>query len=112
MLVPAEPDNHELLDHWLSETRGAKVRIKVPERGAKRALLETVHRNAQSAFEQHRLKRSNDFVARTRQLNDLQSVLSMEDAPLRIECYDISNTGPAEAVGSMVVFEDGLSKRS
>ncbi|MDQ3751302.1 MAG: excinuclease ABC subunit UvrC [Actinomycetota bacterium] len=112
VLVPAVPDNRELLDRWLSESRGASVRVKVPERGAKRALLETVNQNAQGAFEQHRLKRSNDFVARTRQLNELQSILSMDDAPLRIECYDISNTGPAEAVGSMVVFEDGLSKRS
>jgi excinuclease ABC subunit C len=112
VLVPEEPDDRDLIGRWLRERRGAKVEIRVPQRGEKRALLETVTENANQAFTQHRLKRSSDFAARARQLNELQSFLEMPDAPLRIECYDISNTGPAEAVGSMVVFEDGLPKRS
>jgi excinuclease ABC subunit C len=75
-------------------------------------LLETVNENARQAFAQHKMKRAGDFAARTRQLNELRDVLGMRDAPLRIECFDISNTGGTEAVGSMVVFEDGLPKRS
>jgi excinuclease ABC subunit C len=112
VLVPVEPDDLDLLQRWLTEKRGTKVRIRVPQRGEKRALLETVTGNAREAFQQHRLKRSSDFAARARQLRELQVALGLEDAPLRIECFDISNTGPTEAVGSMVVFEDGLPKRS
>jgi excinuclease ABC subunit C len=112
VLVPVEPEDKELLETWLSEVRGSKVEISVPMRGEKRALMETVRENAREAFTQHRLKRSTDFAARSRQLRELQQHLEMEEAPLRIECFDISNTGPAEAVGSMVVFEDGLPKRS
>jgi excinuclease ABC subunit C len=112
ILVPVEPEDRELLETWLSAQRGTKVTISVPIRGEKRALLETVSENARQAFTQHRLKRATDFAARSRQLRELQQHLGMVDAPLRIECYDISNTGPAEAVGSMVVFEDGLPKRS
>ncbi len=112
VLVPVEPDDHDVLERWLTEERGTKVRIRVPERGAKRSLLSTVTQNATQAFTQHGLKRSSDFAARSRQLNELQGTVGMDDAPLRIECYDISNTGPSEAVGSMVVFEDGLPKRS
>ena len=88
------------------------VGIRVPRRGEKRALLQTVTENAQQQFARHRLKRSSDFAARARQLKQLQDAIGMEEAPLRIECFDISNTGPSEAVGSMVVFEDGLAKRS
>jgi excinuclease ABC subunit C len=112
VLVPVEPGNVELLDRWLSALRGAKVRIRVPRRGEKRRLLETVTENATQAFARHRLKRAGDFAARTRQLKELQDWIGMSDSPLRIECFDISNTGPAEAVGSMVVFEDGVPKRS
>jgi excinuclease ABC subunit C len=112
ILVPVEPEDKELLETWLTDSRGSKVDIAVPMRGEKRALLETVRENARQAFTQHRLKRSTDFAARSRQLRELQQNLGMDDAPLRIECFDISNTGPAEAVGSMVVFEDGLPKRS
>ena len=112
ILVPVEPGERSLLERWLREVRGAPVTVKVPQRGEKRALLETVTENAREDFARHRLKRSNDFAARTRQLNELQRFLGMEEAPLRIECFDISNTGPEEAVGSMVVFEDGLPKRS
>jgi excinuclease ABC subunit C len=112
ILVPAMPPTSGLLTRWLAQERGSKVILAVPRRGEKRALLETVIENAKQAFAQHRLKRAGDFAARSRQLRELQQVLGMEDAPLRIECFDISNTGPTEAVGSMVVFEDGMPKRS
>ncbi|MFN2488352.1 MAG: excinuclease ABC subunit UvrC [Actinomycetota bacterium] len=110
--VPVAPADEELLQRWLTGLRGSAVTIKVPHRGEKRSLLETVRENAREAFQQHRLKRASDFNARSRQLRELQEALGMDEAPLRIECFDISNTGPTEAVGSMVVFEDGLPKRS
>lgn len=112
LLVPVEPNERELIERWLCDLRGSKVQVRVPQRGEKRALLETVTENARQDFSRHRLKRASDFAARTRQLNELQGHLGMPDSPLRIECFDISNTGPSEAVGSMVVFEDGLPKRS
>jgi excinuclease ABC subunit C len=110
--VTSDVEDVELLEEWLGELRGSKVRIVVPQRGSKRKLIETVQENAREAFARHKLKRSSDFAARAKQLQELQRYLGMEEAPLRIECYDISNTGPSEAVGSMVVFEDGLAKRS
>ena len=112
VLVPEEPADHALLEQWLKTERRKKVEISVPRRGEKRALLETVTGNAKEAFTQHKLKRASDFNARSRQLRELQGALGMEEAPLRIEAFDISNTGPTEAVGSMVVFEDGMPKRS
>jgi excinuclease ABC subunit C len=112
VLVPVEPEDVGLLERWLCELRGARVEVRVPQRGEKRALLETVAGNAKEAFAQHRMKRASDFNARSRQLRELQELLGMQDAPLRIECFDISNTGATEAVGSMVVFEDGMPKRS
>ncbi|MQB01671.1 MAG: excinuclease ABC subunit UvrC [Actinobacteria bacterium] len=112
VLVPVDPSNAQLLQRWLSALRGSGVKIRIPHRGEKRQLLETVTENASQAFERHRLKRASDFAARTRQLKELQDWIGMADSPLRIECFDISNTGPAEAVGSMVVFEDGIPKRS
>lgn len=112
VLVPVEVPERELLESWLSSRRGGRVTVRVPRRGEKRALLETVNENAREAFAQHRLKRASDFAARSRQLRELQDHIGMHEAPLRIECFDISNTGPTEAVGSMVVFEDGLPKRS
>ena len=112
VLVPTEPDDRVLIERWLEERRGSKVALRVPQRGEKRALLQTVTENAEQAFARHRLKRSSDFAARSRQLRELQGYTGMDEAPLRIECFDISNLGPTEAVGSMVVFEDGLPKRS
>ena len=112
VLVPVEPADLPLLERWLASTRGSGVRIRVPQRGEKRQLLETVTENAREAFAQNRLKRSSDFAARSRQLRQLQEALEMKEAPLRIECFDISNISGTEAVGSMVVFEDGLPKRS
>jgi excinuclease ABC subunit C len=112
VLVPTEPDYRPLLERWMRQRSAGQVAIKAPQRGEKRALLLTVTENAQQQFARHRLKRSSDFAARARQLRELQDAIGMGEAPLRIECFDISNTGPSEAVGSMVVFEDGLPKRS
>ena len=112
VLVPAEPAERELLEAWLSDRRGSTVRIAVPERGAKRKLAEVVGRNAAEAFHRHKLRRASDFGARSRALSELADQLGLEQAPLRVECYDISNLGPTDKVGSMVVFEDGLPKRS
>lgn len=112
VLAAVDPDEHDVIEEWLSEMRGSNVAVRVPKRGGKRALLETVTQNAKQAFTQHRLKRASDFDARARQLRELQEVLQMDEGPLRIECFDISNSGPTEAVGSMVVFEDGLPKKS
>ncbi len=100
---------------WATGSRsvgGGRVGIAVPERGAKRKLMDTVAQNARDHFQRHKLKRASDFGARSRALAELGAVLGLEQAPLRIECYDISNLGPTDKVGSMVVFEDGLPKRS
>jgi excinuclease ABC subunit C len=112
VLVPALPAGAELLEAWLTARRGKPVRIAVPSRGAKRRLMEVVERNAADAFQRHKLRRASDFGARSRALAELGEQLGLEQAPLRIECYDISNLGPADKVASMVVFEDGLPKRS
>lgn len=112
ILVPVGPTDVAVLAEWLSSKRGSRVDIRVPERGAKRALLSTVRENAGEAFQRSRLKRASDFAARSNALAALQSHLDLPEAPLRIECFDISNLGPTEVVGSMVVFEDGLAKKS
>jgi excinuclease ABC subunit C len=112
VLVPVMPESADVIEDWLSLRRGSRVRVRVPERGAKRSLLSTVTENASQAFTVSRLKRASDFAARTRALNELQDHLGLPEAPLRIECFDISNLGATEVVGSMVVFEDGLPKKS
>jgi excinuclease ABC subunit C len=112
VLVPALPADLDVLTEWLAARRGGRVRIGVPERGAKRKLMETVAQNAREHFQRHKLRRASDFGARSRALSELAAVLGLEQAPLRIEAYDISNLGPTDTVGSMVVFEDGLPKRS
>ena len=112
LLVSHEPASPELLTEWLSGKRGSQVHISVPRRGSKRRLMETVQRNAQEAFERHRMKRSSDFATRARALNELQDYLGLPEAPLRIECFDISNLGPTGVVASMVVFEDALPRKS
>ncbi len=112
VLVPAATADHEVLEAWLSGRRGTKVVISTPERGAKRQLMDVVMRNASESFHRHKLRRASDFGARSRALAELADRLGLEQAPLRIECYDISNLGPTDKVGSMVVFEDGLPKRS
>lgn len=112
VLVPVEPENISGLRRWLSERREGQVRIRVPQRGDKRILAETVHRNAQHALALHKARRSSDLTSRSQALADLQEALDLESSPLRIECYDISHTGGSHQVGSMVVFEDGLPKKS
>jgi excinuclease ABC subunit C len=112
VLVPEIPADADLLVAWLSGRRDGRVAFAVPERGAKRKLMETVTQNARDHFQRHKLKRASDFGARSRALTELGATLGLEQAPLRIECYDISNLGPTDTVGSMVVFEDGLPKRS
>ncbi|MEZ5169570.1 MAG: excinuclease ABC subunit UvrC [Acidimicrobiia bacterium] len=112
VLVPQLPDDPSLYEQFLSDARGSKVTVRVPQRGDKRLLMETVTRNAQEAFNRHKMKRATDHNARARALTALQSELDLAEAPLRIECYDISNLQGTEIVGSMVVMEDGLAKRS
>ena len=112
ILVPHMPADADVLAEWLTDRRGGPVTFTVPERGAKRKLREVVTQNAREHFQRHKLRRASDFGARSRALAELSSVLELEQAPLRIECYDVSNLGPADKVGSMVVFEDGLPKRS
>jgi excinuclease ABC subunit C len=112
VLVPLEPASGGVLADLLSEQRGSRVRLRVPQRGAKLALLETVARNAQEALVLHRTRRASDLTTRNRALEELQEALALPEAPLRIECYDISHTQGSEVVASMVVFEDGLPRKS
>ena len=110
--LPVEPEGAEALRTWLAGLRGGPVDFRVPRRGEKRALLETVAQNARDTFASHKLKRGSDFDARARSLKELQDHLGLPTAPLRIECYDISNLQGDQVVGSMVVFEDALARKS
>src|SRR4051812_44277556 len=113
VLVPIEPEERDLYEEFLSMTRArGKVRIRVPQRGSKRQLMQTVQLNAQESFQRHKLKRASDHNARARTLLALQEALGLPEAPLRIECFDISNLQGTEIVASMTVLEDGLPKRS
>jgi excinuclease ABC subunit C len=112
VLVPCLPPNAAELGIWLSGLRGSAVSLRVPRRGDKAALAETVHRNAQEALQQHKLKRAGDFTARSAALQNIQESLGLADAPLRIECIDISHVQGTDVVGSLVVFEDGLPRKS
>ena len=112
VLVPEEPPDCDALIEWLSDIRGSRVSLRVPQRGDKRALMETVERNAKEAFTQHRLKRASDLTARSLALAEIQEALDLPDAPLRIECIDVSHVQGTNVVASMVVFEDGLPRRS
>ena len=113
VLVPVVPTDHDVLEEFLSEVRGnGVVHLRVPQRGEKRVFLETVRENAAEAFHQHRLKRAKDFNARSQALNELQEALGLAEAPLRIECYDISTLQGTNTVASMVVMEDGLPRKS
>jgi len=111
ILVPQLPDSVAELESWLQERRGKKVTISVAQRGRKAELMKTATRNAQQALMLHRTRRTSDYVARTQALTDLQEALGLADAPLRIECYDISHLSGTNVVGSMVVFEDGLPRK-
>lgn len=112
ILVSEEPDDLPAVEEYLSERRGGPVAVKVPVRGPKKDLLATVERNATDAFHRHRLQRTSDHNSRARALQSLQDALGLPDAPLRIECYDMSHLQGTDYVGSMVVFEDGLAKKS
>jgi len=112
ILVPTMPADSQALSLWLSELRGSKVDLRVPQRGDKRALAETALTNAKHALGLYKLKRTADFTARSDALSQIQSALKLETAPLRIECFDISHLSGTGIVGSMVVFEDGLPKKS
>jgi excinuclease ABC subunit C len=112
ILVPVMPPNAEELETWLCRLRGSRVAVRVPRRGDKRALAETVKRNAQDALAQHKLKRAGDFTARSAALQSIQEALGLADAPLRIECVDISHVQGTDVVASLVVFEDGLPRKS
>ena len=112
VLVPHEPEGGALLAEWLAVERGAPVTIRVPKRGDRRSLLETVTRNAEEEFVRHRLKRAADHNTRARALSELQEALGLPEAPLRIECYDMSHLQGTDYVGSMVVMEDGLPRTS
>ncbi len=111
VLVPDEPEEREFYQEWLELLRGTKVDVRVPQRGDKRSLQETVTRNAQEEFVRHRLKRSADHNSRARALNALQDALDLPEAPLRIECFDMSHIQGSDYVGSMVVMEDGLPNK-
>ena len=112
VLVPCLPANTDELASWLSGLRGARVAVRVPRRGDKRVLADTVQRNAKEALAQHKLKRAGDFNARSAALQNIQDALGLADAPLRIECVDISHVQGTDVVGSLVVFEDGLPRKS
>ena len=112
VLVPVLPDNADELAAWLTGLRGSNVQLRVPVRGDKKALAETVHRNAKDQLAQHKLKRAGDFNARSEALQSIQDFLGLSDAPLRIECVDISHVQGTDVVASLVVFEDGLPRKS
>ena len=112
VLVPAEPSNAAELTEWLGGLRGAKVDIRVPQRGDKAALMSTVRENAEHALKLHKSRRAGDLTVRSQALQELQEALELPVALLRIECYDISHVQGTNVVGSMVVVEDGLPKKS
>ncbi|MEU6225820.1 excinuclease ABC subunit UvrC [Streptomyces sp. NPDC047042] len=112
VLVPALPDPLEPVQEWLAERRGSGVSLRIPQRGDKKALMETVQRNAQQSLVLHKTKRASDLTTRSRALEEIAEALGLDSAPLRIECYDISHLQGDDVVASMVVFEDGLQRKS
>jgi excinuclease ABC subunit C len=112
LLVPELPPDADALADWLSEHRGSRVSLRVPQRGDKRSLMETVARNAAEALNRHKLKRSGDLTARSKALDEIGEALGMDSPPLRIECFDVSHIQGTDVVASMVVFEDGLARKS
>ena len=112
VLVPELPPDLEVVQDWLTRLRGSNVAVRVPQRGDKRALMETVRRNAEHALALHKTKRGTDLTARSRALAEIQEFLGLAEAPLRIECYDVSHLQESDVVASMVVFEDGLPRKS
>ena len=112
ILVPALPEDSSTFEQLLSETRGSRVQIRVPQRGDKRMLQQTVAQNAAQSLALHKTRRASDLTARNQALEEIQHALDLPSAPLRIECYDVSNLQGTEVVASMVVFEDGLARKS
>jgi len=112
ILVPALPPDVETMEQLLSDVRRSRVTIRVPQRGDKKTLQETVAANAKQALALHKTKRASDLTTRNRALEEIQQALDLDEVPLRIECYDISHLQGTEIVGSMVVFEDGLARKS
>ncbi|MGC4834609.1 excinuclease ABC subunit UvrC [Micromonospora vinacea] len=112
LLVPELPADADALAEWLSNHRGSRVSLRVPQRGDKRSLMETVERNAKDALARHKLKRSGDLTTRGKALDEISEALGMSTSPLRIECFDISQIQGTDVVASMVVFEDGLPRKS
>ena len=111
VLVPWDADDVGTYEEWLTMLRGSRVQIRIPQRGDKRELLETVTRNAKEEFTRHRLRRASDHNTRSRALTELQHHLGLPEAPLRIECYDMAHIQGTDYVGSMVVLEDGLPNK-
>src|SRR5215467_662381 len=112
VLVPELPPDAATMTQWLSDRRGGPVHLRVPRRGDKKALAETVARNAKEALALHKTRRASDLTTRSQALHEIQQALNLDDAPLRIECYDVSNLQGTHVVASMVVFEDGLARKS
>ncbi len=112
VLVPSLPTDAEAVQAWLGTVRGSRVDLRVPQRGDKRSLMETVRRNAEQSLGRHKVARAGDLTARSQALQELQDALELEDAPLRIECFDVSHVQGTNVVASMVVFEDGLARKS
>ncbi|MEU4727787.1 excinuclease ABC subunit UvrC [Streptomyces sp. NPDC023588] len=112
VLVPALPEDTPALSQWLADRRGSQVSLRIPQRGDKKALMETVHRNAQQSLALHKTKRASDLTTRSRALEEIAEALELDGAPLRIECFDISHLQGDDVVASMVVFEDGLARKS
>ncbi|WP_026252502.1 excinuclease ABC subunit UvrC [Streptomyces sp. PsTaAH-124] len=111
VLVPALPDPLEPVQQWLTGRRGAGVSLRIPQRGDKKALMETVQRNALQSLALHKTRRASDLTTRSRALEEIADALGLDSAPLRIECYDISHLQGDDVVASMVVFEDGLQRK-
>jgi excinuclease ABC subunit C len=112
VLVPSLPPDAQTMTQWLSQRRGGPVQLRVPQRGDKKALAETVARNAKEALALHKTRRASDLTTRSKAMHEIQQALGLADAPLRIECYDVSNLQGTHVVASMVVFEDGLARKS
>ncbi|PRH78416.1 excinuclease ABC subunit C [Streptomyces solincola] len=112
VLVPALPEDVDAVSQWLGDRRGSQVSLRIPQRGDKKNLMETVGRNAQQALVLHKTKRASDLTTRSRALEEIAEALGLESAPLRIECFDISHLQGQDVVASMVVFEDGLPRKS
>ncbi|HLR83322.1 MAG TPA: excinuclease ABC subunit UvrC [Nocardioidaceae bacterium] len=112
VLVPVLPDDSGAVRTWLTDRKGSRVSLRVPQRGDKRTLMETVERNAKQSLVQHKTKRASDLTTRSKALEEIQEALGLEEAPLRVECYDVSNLQGTQVVASMVVFEDGLPRKT